>query len=310
MDVFEFRKQLYLISNHLSSEEVKTLVFVCGSIIPRRQQEKIRTGFELFCILSEKKKISPRDVQFLTQILDSVEKSYLTQPLLERGGGRGVQEVCEWRTPPVEAQRIEYDTVGLEASFNVMLVDVADELNDRNVRDIALFFFDPDRSFGLQEVERLRSARDLFTILKDSRVISFTDLQKLEFVLEVLGRHDACRKIEAYVKQTKAFIKTPSTSFQGVQGHVPPGEHYSSDSAANPTDSQISGFSVDTTSLMSGGSGGPPTSLHSDFPGTQPSTHAPQTLQGDNGKAVYVYSDQMRHIDKYDGEPMDSTSRS
>ena len=120
-----------------------------------------------------------------------------------------------WRTPPVEAQHIDYDTVRLEERFHVMLIDVADELSDRNIRDIALFFFDPDRNLGLQEVERLRSARDLFEILKDNRVIGFTDLQKLRFVLEVLGRHDACSKIEAYMKQTKDFIKTPSADTQG-----------------------------------------------------------------------------------------------
>ena len=145
-------------------------------------------------------------------------KSHLTQPLFEQGGGRGVQEAREWYTPPAEAQHIEYDNERLESQFTVMLVEVADELSDRNVRDIALFFFNPARNLGMQEVEHLRSARDLFKILKDNQVIGFTDLQKLRFVLEVIGRYDACRKIDTYMTQTKNFIKHPSTSFQDAQG--------------------------------------------------------------------------------------------
>ena len=113
---------------------------------------------------------------------------------------------------------------------------------------------------------------------------------------------------------------TPGLNPRESMVHVPPGERYSSGSAANSMNSQVSGLSsVGTASLISGGmsfaSGGsrPLTSFHMDFPGAQPSsTHAPETMKGDNGKSAVIYSGGLKSIavDQCHGEPMsmDSTS--
>ena len=204
MDRFEFRKHLYVISNHLSTSEVSNMKFLCDSLIPRRQSESISTAFDLFCFLEGRNCISRTDVEFLEEVLDSVGKGHLIHPLRSSEVvGKGVTETRGWRTPPNRDMQ-------LEKEYKKFLIAVSDELTERNTHDVALFFFDPSiPNLALQEIEKLKSANSLFQILQDNQIIGPTDLRMLRIVLETIGRKDVCKMIDQY---TNKFLETPPTT--------------------------------------------------------------------------------------------------
>ena len=223
MDLFTFRKHLYWISNQLSSQEVENLKFMCNDVVPRRQLERLRSGFDLFCVLEGKNFFSPTNVEFLKEILETVGKDHLVKKLLSEGGGRGVAEMHEIGAStmqlPAEGE-VQYDTPKLEKAFKRLLLKVGDELMERNVRDIAFFFQDPE-SLSLQEIEQLRSASKLFQTLQDQGIIGPTKLEKLRATLDVIGRKDVCKIIDDYQESIPQFVKCPTSTQVSPEGqHV------------------------------------------------------------------------------------------
>ena len=219
MDLFTFRKHLYWISNQLSSQEVENLKFMCNDMVPRRQLERLRSGFDLFCVLEGKDLISTTKVDFLEEILETVGKDHLVKKLENEGDGRGIAEVGHeigasnmQHSAESEAQ---HDAPNLKA-FKALLLKVGDELMEQNVRDIALFFQDP-KSLSLQDIEHLRSASRLFQKLHDQGIIGPTKLEKLRATLDVIGRKDVCKIVDDYL--TKIQCPAPTqVSQEGQQG--------------------------------------------------------------------------------------------
>ncbi len=205
MERFQFRRHLYLISNHFSSSEVENLKFLCTDLLPRRKVEKVTTAFELFCLLEDTGSVSMTETAFLEELLQSLRKKHLIQPLLEQGGGRGVVDT---RSPHIaEAAQVIYDMSKLKSRYKKLLVTISDDLQESNVRDIGLFFFDPSiAALSLKEIERMRSGSKLFQVLQDNGTITPTDMQRIRTVLETIGRRDLCTEIDDYMKATKDFI--------------------------------------------------------------------------------------------------------
>ena len=214
MDTFSFRKHLYWISNQLSTPEVENLKFMCNDLVPRRQLEKIHSGFDLFCMLEGKGCISPTDAGFLEEILETVGKNHLAKRLLSEGGGRGIQERREFgdphTQPPAESE-VHYDSNKLEMEFKRFLVKVGDELTQRNIRDVAFFFQDSSSAaLSLQEIDQLRLASKLFEKLRDEGIISSTNLEKLQATLETIGRKDVCKIVADYQAKLPQFVQCPA----------------------------------------------------------------------------------------------------
>ena len=216
---FAFRKHLYWISNQLSSQEVENLKFMCNDVVPRRQLERLRSGFDLFCVLEGKDFISTTDVEFLKEILETVGKDHLVKKLVNEGGGWGIAEVHETGASNMQLSaesEAQYDTPKLEKAFRKLLLKVGDELMEQNIRDIAFFFQDP-KSLSLQDIEQLRSASKLFQKLQDQGIISPTKLEKLRATLDVIGRKDVCKIIDDYLKTIRCPAPT-QVSQEGQQG--------------------------------------------------------------------------------------------
>lgn len=222
MDRFTFRQHLYWISNQLSSQEVENLKFMCNDVVPRRQLERIRSGFDLFCVL-EGKNLILTYVEFLKEILETVGKDHLVKKLLNEGGGRGIVEVDESSASnmqPSAESEAQYDAPKLKKAFKTLLLKVGDELMEQNIRDIAFFFQDPE-SLSLQDIEHLRSASKLFQKLQDQGIIGPTKLEKLRATLDVIGRKDVCKIIDDYQEKIPQFVKFPTSiqaSQEGQQG--------------------------------------------------------------------------------------------
>ena len=222
MDLFTFRKHLYWISNQLSSQEVENLKFMCNDVVPRRQLERLRSGFDLFCVLEGKNFFSPTNIEFLKEILETVGKDHLVKKLLSEGGGRAVAEMHEIGASTMElpGEGDQYDPSKLKQEFKRLLLKVGDELMERNVRDIAFFFQDPE-SLSLQEIEQLRSASKLFQTLQDQGIIGPTKLRKLRATLDVIGRKDVCKIIDDYQESIPQFVKCPTSTQVSPEGqHV------------------------------------------------------------------------------------------
>ena len=204
MDLFTFRKHLYWISNQLSSQEVENLKFMCNDLVPRRQLERLRSGFDLFCVLEGKDLISTNNVALLEEILETVGKDHLVRKLLN---GQAIAEVGPSNVEPSAESEAHYNSTNLKTAFKFMLVKVGDELMEQNVRDIALFFQDP-KSLSLQDIEHLRSASRLFQKLEDQGIIGPTKLEKLRATLDVIGRKDVCKIVDDYL--TKIQCPAPT----------------------------------------------------------------------------------------------------
>ena len=216
MDLFTFRKHLYWISNQLSSQEVENLKFMCNDMVPRRQLERLRSGFDLFCVLEGKDLISTTKVDFLKEILEIVGKDHLVKKLENEGGGRGIAEIGASNMQLSAESEAQYDAPDLKKAFKALLLKVGDELMERNVRDIAFFFQDPE-SLSLQDIEQLRSASRLFQKLQDQGIIGPTKLEKLRATLDVIGRKDVCKIVDDYL--TKIQCPAPTqVSQEGQQG--------------------------------------------------------------------------------------------
>lgn len=193
MDTFEFRKHLYRISNHLSTPEVKNLRFFCSDLIPRRRLERFHTGFDLFCALEDLNYVTPNNSAFLQEILSSVNKGHLVNQL----GGRAASEtggMCTQLLPGTP----------LDKTLKRKLIMLGEELSDRNLRDVALFFVSSGThpgSLSVQAMEDIRQASDLFHRLEDSGALTPAALQRFREVLETIGRIDVCQKLDNLLKE-------------------------------------------------------------------------------------------------------------
>ena len=198
---FEYRKQLFRISNRLSDSDVANLKFLCGDVVPRRVLEGVSTGSELFQALEDVDALSYNNLDFLELIFDSVSKAYLVREL------RGALT----NPPPrVPARETGEDEAGGPASlppthpasvkFGKFLVALGDELPERELKQVAYFFRSFRAAAGLsaQEIQRLKEPAVLFKVLKQEKMVQPTDMGMLRDVMEAIGRLDLCERIDDY----------------------------------------------------------------------------------------------------------------
>ncbi len=242
MERFQFRRHLYLISNHISSSEVENLKFLVTDFLPRRKVEKVKTAFELFCLLEGIGNISATETAFLGELLQSLRKKHLIQQL-EQGRGSGVGARAPHVATPPEAALMGYDVQGLVKKFKELLLEISDNLEEAHVRDVALFFFDPGvPGLTLMDIEEMRSGSTLFQVLRDNRTITPTNLERLQIVLETIGRRDLCSMINDYMTSNNDFVTAPHWGRDDGGGRGPSGVQPSDDNGGGgvyPTDCKL-----------------------------------------------------------------------
>ena len=206
MDSFEFKKHLFRIANGLSTSDVKGMKFLLQAgrgYIQRRQAERIKSGFELLCVLAEKNYVAPAETGLLAYLLEDVHKSHLLQPLLAELGAPS--RPARTRAPHGVVAEPSYSE-GLENHFQALLKNLGERLSEREFRNLALFY--ADKEFSLEDIEQLRQPSDLFLKLSASHMITITDLQKLLVVFDLIGRADLCKLVNDYIVTTKDYINT------------------------------------------------------------------------------------------------------
>ena len=84
MSVDAFKHALLKVSNQLTQPQLKEMLFLCP-FIGRGRKEKITKGYELFEVLTERKKIQPDDTAFLSHLLTEVGRHDLCDQLSPTG---------------------------------------------------------------------------------------------------------------------------------------------------------------------------------------------------------------------------------
>ena len=204
MDSFEFKQHLFRIANGLSTSDVKGMKFLLQAgrgYIQRRQAERIKSGFELLCVLAEKNYVAPAETGLLAYLLEDAHKSHLLQPLLAELGAPS--RPARTRAPPGV---VADPSLKLDWRFKELLKNLGERLSEREFRSLVLFY--ADENFPLQEMEELKQPIDLFEKLNARQVITVTDLQKLLVVFRLIGREDLCKVVNDYIIATKDYVNT------------------------------------------------------------------------------------------------------
>ena len=193
---FEFRKQLFKLSNRLTNSDVKKLKFLCSALLPRRNLETINTGFELFTALEGIEELSPDKLDTLEQLLKALKRGHLLRPLKEAlppRPGNAAPPLSDVTSGPVPSIK-----------FNQFLITVGEDLPKRDLDNVIYFF----RNSGLpaQVLENLQEPCELFDLLKQERIISQADLSQLRAILRDIGRLDICAKIDQYMQSIPSVI--------------------------------------------------------------------------------------------------------
>lgn len=77
----KFKVVLMEISDGLSQEQLRKLVFLRHDVIRKRQSEMIDTGIKLFEIMSERGKLGPDNTDLLVQMLSEIQRVDLLEKL-------------------------------------------------------------------------------------------------------------------------------------------------------------------------------------------------------------------------------------
>jgi hypothetical protein len=246
---FHLRKNLYLIGQNMSMDDVKSLKFLCAyHDIPRRQLDRIKTAFELFCALESKGKIDYGDDKVLGDLLKALNKQHLLKKF------------------PINVQEEDLftdhggSTCPTESYQNLMpfLNHISDCLSDQDFRTLACFLFDPQQNaacYSFQDIEGMTSAQDIFIKLLNAKIIGPTNLTALTQVFEVIGRNDLKQKIYEFLPKNSLNQRKPLSlplssysppSLPSVQSSVP--SSFNSEMVSNPPP-----FIGQTPSDLSGG---------------------------------------------------------
>ncbi|XP_059204862.1 protein FADD isoform X2 [Centropristis striata] len=81
MSSLQFHSVLLEISNQLSGEQLKDLKYLCGDMIGKGKMEKITTGTQLFQVLTERTKLGPDKLDYLSQLLKEIKRPDLSNKL-------------------------------------------------------------------------------------------------------------------------------------------------------------------------------------------------------------------------------------
>ena len=172
--------------------------------LPRAQLEAASTGFDLFCLMEEKNFLSLDELEFMRDILQTVGKDhYLDRYISGKVTG-------ETQLKPIPGMNSVVVGPGSEdKTFRRFLGQLSDAMSYENVHDVALFFHGDRSSIQLRDVEKIRTAEEVFKKLLDKGAIREGELTIVYNVLDVLGRQDMCTMIEKFY-QEKAVVETDS----------------------------------------------------------------------------------------------------
>lgn len=179
----KFRSTIRKLTEHLTSEDVQGMKFVCEGTIPTGRLEQVQDALSLFQALEERGKLSADNLTFLNHLLEAIGKVHLMRVLTEEGEIAPSPFVS--RVPPPHAEPLDYRAI---------LNHIATKLTEEDIRQILYLF----RDFNAPRTHETlgRDAREFLLHLERRQIIATGHLDRLRWALGEVGRIDLVHFID------------------------------------------------------------------------------------------------------------------
>ena len=198
----EHYAQLIKISQMLSKDDLKNLVFACGDVLPSAAADKVTAGTDLFRELKQRGHLSSSSCDYLKEQLVVVGREDLASTLPdpinvsdEENDGRYKCFCCVESTPPPVKICIPANLrVSAESSDadRMLLMHLSEQITNEEAQKIA-FVMCPELCD-----ESIESAFGLIRYLSRNRDITSTSfLKTLSSTLVIIGRTDLAQSLKS-----------------------------------------------------------------------------------------------------------------
>ena len=189
----KFRKSLLSISNQLGQRDLDLLKFICEVDVPKARMERVRSGTDLFNALEERGKLSPKNLGFLVDILNSIGRGKLIDTYLRSEG---------FVIPPTSLQvagpGASMGSQTLQYLFRDCLAKIAQELQSTQVNNLVYLF----QTHLQVSPDMVYSATQLFTLLHQRQIVTPKDMRTLYDGLLQINRNDLAILVNEYMTKT------------------------------------------------------------------------------------------------------------
>lgn len=233
MDNSKFHRTLIELSQHITSDVLENLKYMCQDVVFPSKMEKVITPLDLFRALEECGKISCNDTQYLIELLEAEGKSSLVKKLVPFNHGlpdiRGMFQGSLTSYTDVTQTRTEFPNVS-EAQLNVyrqVLRQISNLLKANELHNLC-YCCEEAEAAGLRHKANLTGIT-LFNFLEEKGLISPDNLEYLSERLYLIGRMDLQNLVERYTRSylggqpTPLIRQAPEHHQQHIYGHqLPP----------------------------------------------------------------------------------------
>lgn len=207
-----FRSAVRNLTDHLTSDDVVSMKFICEGTIPTGRLEQIKDALSLFQALEEHGKFSANNLFFLNNLLESIGKTHLMRILTEEG--QSVPPSFIPRGPPLPSEPLDYRAI---------LNHIATKLTEEDIKQMLYLFRDLNTP-RMQEALR-KDAREFVLLLERRQIIAPGHLDQLRWGLGEVGREDLAQFIDecdVFHRQSFGSGILVGHQYTAPQGNVPP----------------------------------------------------------------------------------------
>ena len=220
----EYHLLLTNLSQRLSKEDLKSLIFSCGDILPRFAADSITTGSDLFRELNQRGHLGPSNYEYLRDKLEQVGRNDLAsllpdqfEILFGQVSGRGKMFFSGISSPTVPTAAVCPMDFQLPKStipgvvHRMFLLRLSEQLTSDELEKLA-FLVCPNRFDDHLSASKLRlGLADLLE--KGENVISMQFIDLLSTCLEAIGRADLSQHL-CSLTAPQTLLSSFSTSQQ------------------------------------------------------------------------------------------------
>ncbi|XP_073407584.1 caspase-8-like isoform X2 [Dendrobates tinctorius] len=192
-----FRATELKISNALRTEELLSMIFLCGKNLHERDKENITEGVALFSILEKKGLHSKEDLLFLKELLSRIGRIDILKDVLN--------------TTKNEMEELKRSFQHI-SSYRSMLYDISENIAKAETDNI-MHLVEQE----INNIRKINGKKCMMVVLSEMEkkgTLSEEDLKTLHAYLKAINRADLCQKIDNFVKEQYNQRKGLDVKFQ------------------------------------------------------------------------------------------------
>ncbi|XP_005070663.1 caspase-8 isoform X1 [Mesocricetus auratus] len=182
----DFRNCLYKIAEHLGSDELAALKFLCLDHVPPKKQEPINDALMLFQVLQENGLLEEDNLSFLKELLFLINRLDLLTNTLNSSKEEMVREL----------QVLEKAQV---SPYRVMLFQLSEEVNKSELKSFKFFL---NKQIPKCKLHDNSSLLDIFVEMEKRILLAEENLDPLKLICAEVNK-SLLEKIEAYEKSSR-----------------------------------------------------------------------------------------------------------